>query len=210
MKLVYSLPLFFALATALVPRAYAQTPQTSKPASNLNPAAIEADGDTAAMSEDQLRLLDQEYEKSTGVAAHLPALSGNGCERSTCHIYALVNKSHQTLELYIDGVLTYTWATSTARKGYVTPDFDRHPDGRIYDHWMSQTFPGGDYKGLGNMPYAVFIQGGFAIHGVPQGEWRDLGKPASHGCVRIHPDNAFIFNRLVRSAGVQNTWITVE
>src|ERR1700709_2830014 len=101
MKLVYAL----ILALAVAPQAFAQAPQTS----NLIPAAIGVDGDTATLTEPQLKLLDLQYEKSTGISAHLPAATSNGCERATCHIYALVNKSNQTLELFIDGVLTYTW-----------------------------------------------------------------------------------------------------
>ena len=91
-----------------------------------------------------------------------------------------------------------------------TPNFDRHPDGRFYDYYDSTKYPGGDYKGLGNMPYAVFIEGGFALHGTPQGNWPWLGRPASHGCVRQHPDDAFRLNRLVRATGVANVWITVR
>lgn len=36
------------------------------------------------------------------------------------------------------------------------------------------------------------------------------GTPASKGCLRLHPDNGFIFNRLVRAAGVAWSWVTVE
>jgi len=75
---------------------------------------------------------------------------------------------------------------------------------------MSSKFPGGDYNGLGNMPYAVFVDGGFAIHGTTRGNWPLLGQVASHGCIRVHPDNGFIFNRLVRQHGVKNTWITIR
>jgi lipoprotein-anchoring transpeptidase ErfK/SrfK len=60
------------------------------------------------------------------------------------------------------------------------------------------------------MPYAVFIEGGFAIHGTMRSNWKYLGQRASHGCVRLHPDNAFIVNRLVRQYGVENTWIQVD
>ena len=99
-----------------------------------------------------------------------------------------------------------------------TPNFDKHPDGRIYNAYTSTKFPGGNYivtvngkkVGLGNMPYAVFIRGGFAIHGTGTGNWPKLGRVASHGCIRIHPDNARLFNALVRQYGVSNTWITVH
>ena len=34
------------------------------------------------------------------------------------------------------------------------------------------------------MPYSVFFRGGYAIHGT--GYVKQLGRPASHGCVRLH------------------------
>jgi L,D-transpeptidase catalytic domain len=38
------------------------------------------------------------------------------------------------------------------------------------------------------MPHSLFFRGGYAIHGT--GAIRQLGRPASHGCVRLHPANA--------------------
>ncbi|MFP5491413.1 MAG: L,D-transpeptidase family protein [Bacteriovoracia bacterium] len=43
-----------------------------------------------------------------------------------------------------------------------------------------------------------------------RGNWPKLGLKASHGCIRMHPDNGKIFNRLVRSVGISQTWITVR
>lgn len=161
-----------------------------------------------------LNEMDKDYESTTGKKAHLDVDVLEeflpSCFRNSCPIWADVDKSAQRIYLYIDGVLTYTWKTSTGKAGYTTPDFDRHPDGRIYDRYTSTKYPGGDYNGLGNMPYAVFITGGYAIHGTPRGNWSRLGTPASHGCIRLHPDNAQIFNILVRKNGISKVWITVE
>lgn len=167
--------------------------------------------------ESHLEEFDKAYEEETGLS---PFLEGYGeyesggrsssCKRQDCKVWAHVSKANQTLDLYIDGVLTYTWDVSTGAAGHGTPNFDRHPDGRIYDEYSSSKYPGGDYKGLGNMPYAVFIQGGFAIHGTPEANWPKLGGKASHGCIRVHPDNAYIFNRLVRTNGIANVWVTVD
>ena len=57
------------------------------------------------------------------------------------------------------------------------------------------------------MPWAVFFNGGYAIHGTT--EIRALGRPASHGCVRLHPDNAKAFFSLVKIVGMENTLIDV-
>lgn len=168
--------------------------------------------------EKQLEEFDRAYEEQTGKSPFLPAdpiaelnewLKGS-CYRNSCKVWADVDKAAQRIYLYIDGALTYTWKTSTGKPGYTTPDFDRHPNGRIYDRYTSGKYPGGDYNGLGNMPYAVFISGGYAIHGTPRGNWSRLGQTASHGCIRLHPDNGQIFNVLVRRNGIKNVWVSVN
>ncbi|MFV8248749.1 L,D-transpeptidase [Bdellovibrio bacteriovorus] len=167
--------------------------------------------------EQVLEQFDKIYEEETGQSAHLPETYLDelvnifgGCTRNTCAVWAQVVKSSQRMYLYVNGSLRGSWLVSTGMAGYGTPNFDRHPNGRIYDRYSSSKFPGGDYKGLGNMPYAVFITGGFALHGTPQGNWSKLGTRASHGCIRMHPDNGYLFNRLVRSYGKANVWITVQ
>lgn len=134
----------------------------------------------------------------------------SGCVRAECKVWAQVVKSTQRMYLHVDGVVTAEWLVSTGTSGHGTPNFDTNPNGRIYDKYTSKTYPGGDYNGLGNMPYAVFISGGFAIHGTGKSNWSKLGTRASHGCVRVHPDNALHFNRLVRDAGIRNVWITIQ
>jgi hypothetical protein len=161
-----------------------------------------------------LEAYDQYYETLTGKSPHLPG-SGDllsrisGCYRDSCIVWAHVSKKDQRLYLYINGVHQGTWKTSTGL-GNLTPNFDRPPNGRIYDAYSSKKHPGGDYKGLGNMPYAVFIEGGYAIHGTPKANWKHLGRKASHGCIRIHPDYAEYFNQVVREFGIDNVWITVN
>ncbi len=131
------------------------------------------------------------------------------CRGEECPVYAHINKKEQRLYLYINGNPVDTFKTSTARSGYKTPDFNRKPDGRIYTKYSSHKYHGGNWNGLGNMPYAVFVEGGYAIHGATSGEIHQLGQPASHGCIRIHPKNAKVFNKLVKFAGVENTWVKV-
>lgn len=166
--------------------------------------------------EEKLAELDADYIKETGLspftedAFSFNAMATETCKRAQCKVWIQVVKSRQLAYLYLDGQLTHTWKVSTGVSGYTTPNFDRHPNGRIYDRYTSTKYPGGDYNGLGNMPYAVFISGGFAIHGTGKGNWPKLGTRASHGCIRMHPDNGYIFNRLVRQYGIKNVWITVQ
>ncbi len=166
--------------------------------------------------ESDLNQMDFQYNLETGNpvfdlnSLNPFTISDSSCFQLNCHIYAQVIKSTQVIYIYIDGQLTYTWRVSSGSPGRDTPNLNQHPNGRIYDAYTSKKFPGGDYKGLGNMPYAVFISGGIAIHGTSLGNVKKLGQPVSHGCIRIHPENAKIFNGLVRAAGVSNVWVSVQ
>lgn len=192
---------------------------------------------SSPQAEAVLQMYDRYYEAETGESAYptgatadrgdidpavkigaggafdgLIQLTGGDCVRQSCSVWAVVNKSSQTITIYVNGspIGLPNNRTSTGISGRSTPDFDKHPDGRVYQRYSSNKFPGGDYNGLGNMPYAVFIRGGYAIHGTPKSNWGRLGQRASHGCVRVHPDTAKLFNSLVRQYGVANTWITVQ
>jgi lipoprotein-anchoring transpeptidase ErfK/SrfK len=57
------------------------------------------------------------------------------------------------------------------------------------------------------MPHSIFFHGGYAIHG--SYETRYLGRPASHGCVRLHPSNAAALYSLVRKHGSGKTVIKI-
>jgi hypothetical protein len=132
------------------------------------------------------------------------------CKGLSCTIYAEVIMATQTMYLYIGGELVDSFPVSTGTKGYETPEMSLRPSGPVFTKYTSRKFPGGNYKGLGNMPYAVFIRGGYAIHGTTTGNFKKLGTPASHGCIRLHPDNAIIFQALVKRAGLEETWVTIK
>lgn len=179
--------------------------QNAKADEEFNPFAADA--------EETLQAFDSAYENQTGESSRQVELfmaATEGCYQLSCPIFVDINKSTQTLSLYLDGQLSAQWAVSTGRPGYDTPNFNKRFDGRIYQRYDSSKYPGGDYKGLGNMPYAMFIYGGFAVHGTPSGNWKNLGRKASHGCIRIHPNNASYLNGLLRQVGVSNSWITVR
>ena len=57
------------------------------------------------------------------------------------------------------------------------------------------------------MPWSVFFHRGYAMHGTM--EAYNLGHAASHGCVRLRPDNASILFSLVRREGLRNTKVVV-
>jgi lipoprotein-anchoring transpeptidase ErfK/SrfK len=58
------------------------------------------------------------------------------------------------------------------------------------------------------MPHSIFFLGGYAIHGT--GYVRSLGRPASHGCIRLAPGNAARLYSLVRQHGNRGTRIVIN
>jgi hypothetical protein len=106
--------------------------------------------------------------------------------------------------------LADTFLVSTGIAKHETPLMERHPSGPSYTKYTSKKYPEGNYMGLGNMPYVVFINGGYAIHGTTMGNARKLGRKASHGCIRLHPENGKTFFDLVRKVGLENVWISIE
>jgi hypothetical protein len=134
----------------------------------------------------------------------------NACVGMECALYAVVDKSKQLLYLYLEGALTDSFKVSTGIKKYETPEMDLQPRGPVFTKYKSRKYPGGNYMGLGNMPYAVFLKNGYAIHGTTVGSFKKLGTRASHGCIRVHPDNAFIFYSLVKKVGLGQTWVSIR
>ena len=188
------------------------------------------DGDTSEFNpyapgaEQELEAFDEAYQRETGDSGRIDNGSGmradspfadlfdriGGCYQESCPVFAHVSRAKQTLTLYLNGRAVDVWPVSTGVEGFETPRMDQHVSSRIYTRYSSSKYPGGDFNGLGNMPYAVFIRGGFAIHGTPRGNWRLLGRRASHGCIRLHPSHGATFNRLVRENGNTNVWILVD
>ena len=58
------------------------------------------------------------------------------------------------------------------------------------------------------MPYAIFYSGHYAVHGTYN--TKRLGRPASAGCVRVHPDHAKRLFSLTRKVGLSNMLVVVR
>ncbi|UGA41475.1 L,D-transpeptidase [Bradyrhizobium quebecense] len=111
-----------------------------------------------------------------------------------------IQLSLQNMTVTVDGTEFATWPVSTARKGYRTPVGIYHPYQLERMHY-SKLY---DYT---PMPYSIFFHAGYAVHGTT--EVRNLGRPVSHGCVRLGPDDARSLFQLVQSQGLQNTTIEI-
>ena len=107
-------------------------------------------------------------------------------------VVAQINNSSQRMHVYVDGALAYSWPVSTARRGYRTPAGSYRVQ-RMARMWYSRKYH------MSPMPHSLFFRGGYAIHGTYS--VRQLGRPASHGCVRLHPANARTLYGLVQSYG---------
>jgi len=115
-------------------------------------------------------------------------------------VVAKIDISSQTMQVLVDGRPRYTWSVSTARRGYVTPIGTYRPQ-RLEKMWYSRKY------NMSPMPHSIFYHRGYAIHGTTS--INKLGQPASHGCVRLHPNNARTLFSLVRKHGMNNMRVKV-
>lgn len=115
-------------------------------------------------------------------------------------VVAKISLSNQTMQVYVNGLRRYSWPVSTARSGYRTPTGNYRPI-RMHRTYFSKKYHGSP------MPYSIFFHGGYAIHGTNY--VKSLGRPASHGCVRLHPSNAAALFSLVKRHGAGNTQIVI-
>lgn len=115
-------------------------------------------------------------------------------------VVAEIKLSQQTMVVSVDGVVHHVWRVSTGRSGWRTPTGTFRPQSMQVRHF-STLFNGAP------MPYSIFFHGHFAVHGT--NEIRNLGRRASHGCVRLHPVNARTLFELIKGTGPRNARIVV-
>ena len=120
----------------------------------------------------------------------IAAMLFGGLPRAEAGVVITVDKTAQRISVTVDGFTRYTWPVSTARWGYRTPNGTYRPV-RLARKWFSRKY---DWS---PMPYSIFFDGGYAIHG--SYEISHLGRPASHGCIRLHPEHAAILFSLVKA-----------
>lgn len=144
------------------------------------------------------RLVQLAAIAATGAALVVGVAQGSASAANK--IVARVSIAEQKMRVIIDGRTAFVWKVSTAGRGYVTPKGSFKPT-RMHEMWYSRKYDNAP------MPHSVFFNGGYAVHATNQ--ISRLGRPASHGCVRLHPDNAADFYQLVESFGPSNTSIQI-
>ncbi len=122
-------------------------------------------------------------------------------ERATAAVVVQIDRSSQTMIVTVDGWQRYTWRISSGRRSLPTPAGTFHPQS-MAERWFSRKYHNSP------MPHSIFFRGGIAIHGTYETEW--LGRPVSHGCVRLDPQNATVLFGLVRQEGMSATTIMVH
>lgn len=111
-----------------------------------------------------------------------------------------IDISSQTMSVSVNGWHYANWRVSTARRGYWTPR------GSFRPYMLKRMHYSRKYDNS-PMPHSVFFLGGYAIHGT--GYLRSLGRPASHGCIRLAPGNAARLYSLIRQHGKGGTRIVI-
>ena len=112
-----------------------------------------------------------------------------------------IDKSAQRMTVSQDGARLYTWPVSTGVRAHDTPGGAYTPFRMEKDHFSREWDDA-------PMPHSIFFtRQGHAIHGTEH--TRNIGRPASHGCVRLEPENARVLFGLVRQEGMANVRVVL-
>lgn len=111
-----------------------------------------------------------------------------------------VDLATQRLTVTERGEVRAVWPISSGRAPTVTKT------GTFRPQWASRMWYSRQYD-MAPMPYAVFFNGGIAFHATQATHL--LGRPASHGCVRLAPQNARALYGLIHAHGFAHTEIVV-
>jgi hypothetical protein len=140
------------------------------------------------------------------LAAVLPAFAAAallalGAAPASATLLIEIDKSAQRMTVSRDGETVHTWPVSTGVRAYDTPGGEYTPFRMEVDHYSREWDDA-------PMPHSIFFtKKGHAIHGT--NHLRSIGRPASHGCVRLEPANARVLFGLVKREGMANTKVVL-
>ncbi len=182
-------------STAAVPEwgVTGSAPQTGSSAYTSGKAfgAPNSQQDTAAPA------IPAEVSPSSAPVAQAPI----AVEQAASKILIMIDKPTQEMKVFVGNVERYAWEVSTGRRGYDTPS-GTYTARSMNEIWYSKQWDDAP------MPHAIFFtKKGHAIHGTE--ETKKLGRPASHGCVRLAPENASTLFALVEETGLEKTEIVL-
>ena len=117
-------------------------------------------------------------------------------------VVVVIDKPTQKMKVFVDDVEWYSWKVSSGLPGYATPS-GAYAVSSMNEIWYSKEWDDAP------MPHAIFFtREGHAIHGTE--ETTKLGRPASHGCVRLAPEHARTLFALIKEKGLENTEIVLN
>ena len=113
-----------------------------------------------------------------------------------------IDKSTQRMTVTVDGEKRHVFKVSTGKQGFATPN------GTFRALVMKEMHYSRKYDNA-PMPNSIFFtNNGHAIHATTA--VRNLGRTASHGCVRLSPKDAKTLYDLVASMGMRSVTIHVS
>ena len=110
------------------------------------------------------------------------------------HVEINIDLTSQTMIVHSGEGETFVWPISSGRAGYATPRGVFHPRA-LYVMVHSAKY------GNAPMPHSIFFYRQYAIHGTTA--VGNLGRPASHGCIRLSPGNAATLYAMVERQGAE-------
>jgi lipoprotein-anchoring transpeptidase ErfK/SrfK len=120
--------------------------------------------------------------------------------------HIVVNISHQWLYAYEGDILVFDAPITTGKDGFNTPAGNFAIYAKVPVQTMSGTL-GGEYYNVPNVPHAMYIHGGVALHGT---YWHNLfgsGVRVSHGCINLPLGSAaWLYNWAPVGTPVQVTY----
>ncbi len=159
-----------------------ETPQPADEAGNLAEATAERGAASAAAAAEQ-RVAEMPVAKVPSASLRLE-----------------VDLSQQRLFIIENGELKHTWLISSGRPSTPTAQ------GSFRPQWASRMWYSRQYD-FAPMPYAVFFNGGIAFHATTATGL--LGRPASHGCIRLSLENARHLYEMIHRHSYARTEIKV-
>ncbi len=112
-----------------------------------------------------------------------------------------IDLQRQRMSVMVEGEALHQWPISSGRRGYETPTGTYRP------YHLTPLHRSRKYDNA-PMPHAIFFHGGYAIHATSA--TGRLGRPASHGCIRLSPSAARQLYSLVSDEGMRATRIFIE
>jgi lipoprotein-anchoring transpeptidase ErfK/SrfK len=178
-----------------------EAPSASSPFGGQSNLAGAQPGANPTVPQPESSPTDGQHAPQEGESQSGQSESGSTSEEPASKVLITIDKTRQQMTVLVDGIEQYKWPVSTGRLGYSTPSGTYTPTS-MNEIWYSKQWDDSP------MPHSIFfMKDGHAIHG--SYEVKTLGKPVSHGCVRISPANAAILYALVKEKRLENTQVVL-